>query len=94
VISTLDPTIDHAAHRITQNRNTRPSALFRYVRGMRCNQCFGDYPLMATIVRAYRAQGVMLNRGQIYRMVKQSDDLRPLPGREIRHIVSALEKTC
>jgi hypothetical protein len=59
---------------------------------MRQCQCFGDYPLLATLFQKVNELGVPVNRGQIRRTIDQSPELRGLSRREKRFMMDALER--
>jgi hypothetical protein len=92
MIYTLDSAAELVQVTYSRNRNARPSATFRKLRRMRQCQCFGDYPLLATMFAKMREVGVEYNRGQIRRTLDQSPELKGLTRREKRHLMNALER--
>ena len=92
MIYTLDSAAELVQVTYSRNRNARPSATFRKLRRMRQCQCFGDYPLLATMFAKMSEVGVEYNRGQIRRTLDQSPELKGLTRREKRHLMNALER--
>jgi hypothetical protein len=92
MIYTLDSAAELVQLTYSRNPHARPSATFRKLRRMRQCQCFGDYPLVATLFAKVNELGVPVNRGQIRRTIDQSPELRGLSRREKRYLMDALER--
>lgn len=58
---------------------------------MRQNQCFGDYPIVATLVHTVRGMGIQFNRGQLRNTLRYSTQLSDMSNRERKHLLDALE---
>ena len=92
MIYTLDSAAELVETTYSRNRNARPSATFRKLRRMRQCQCFGDYPLLATMFAKIHQLDVPVNRGQIRRTLDQSPELKGLTRREKKYLMNALER--
>lgn len=59
----------------TKNPRRSLSAYFRYLRSRDDMAVFGDYPLMHYLLQVCKDLGIIMSRGQIYRMISNSEEL-------------------
>lgn len=76
----------------TINPNSSISALFRGLRKHPRFQLFGDYPLLAVIVKTIFGMGLNPKRNTITYALNESEELRQLPKNVKIHLLNELTK--